>query len=295
MSSNFFFAFLFAFGVFLMFASFRLPRTLGRRVVDRAAEEGPRMATFAEASLLQAMLADLSRKIAPERPTLVEQLRQSGWVFHSLAEYHFRRMVDAILFLIAALMVGLALRLYFDLSILVLAILASLAAILGFLQPDFTLRAVLNRRKEQLGREMGFGLERIALFLKSGAELSNALAQCQALGLFGKAAARLSVALKTREPIAEAVAEMRRNIPVTPAFEEFLELVRSSQQSGQSLVEPFQSTARQMRQQLQLDLIREGNRAKTKMVLITAGVIVIASLIVILVPMLLVLQTSGVF
>ena len=81
MSSNLFFAFLFAFGVFLMFASFRLPRTLGQRVVDRAAEEGPRMATFAEASLLQAMLADLSRKIAPERPTLVEQLRQSGWVF----------------------------------------------------------------------------------------------------------------------------------------------------------------------------------------------------------------------
>ena len=80
MSSNLFFAFLFAFGVFLMFAAFRVPRTLGRRVVDRTAEEGPRMATFAEASLLQAMLADLSRKIAPERPTLWEQLRQSGWV-----------------------------------------------------------------------------------------------------------------------------------------------------------------------------------------------------------------------
>ncbi|MBN2471843.1 MAG: type II secretion system F family protein [Anaerolineae bacterium] len=288
-------AFLFGCGVFLMFAAFGFRKTLFRRIIDRADREGPEVVTVAEERILRALLADWSRRIRPERATLEESLRRSGWVYASTAEYHFRRMVDAILSALAGLLVGLVFHLYFGFSLPGMAILASLLAVAGFLSPDYTIRAALARRGELLLREMGFGLERIALFLQSGAELSDALAQCQGLGLFGRAAAKLSMALKTHQPISEAVLEMKQHLPVSPPFEEFLELIRASQTRGQNLVEPFQVAARQMRQRLQLDLIRAGNQAKTRIVLITSGVILVASLIVILAPMLLLLQSSGVF
>ncbi len=68
--------------------------------------------------------------------------------------------------------------------------------------------------------------------------------------------------------------------------------MRSSQQNGQSLVEPFQTTAKQMRALAQLDLIRTGNQAKSQVVLITSGVILVGSLIVVLAPMLILFAFS---
>ena len=295
MNVNLVLAFGFACGVFLMVTALRLPATWGKRLVARADEDGARLVSVAEASILASLLADLSQRISPQREALPELLRRSGWVYASPAEYHFRRMVAAILFTLAALLLSLAVRMVFALSFPVAAGLVSLAAVAGFFQPDWVLAAALRRRRTRLLREMGFGLERIALFLASGADIADALGQCQSLGLFGQAALRLSVALKTQEPSAEAVAEVRAGLPEVGAFTEFLELVRTSQVKGQNLVEPFQSTAEQLRQHLQLDLIQAGNQAKTKLVVITAGVILVASLIVILAPMLLVLAGSGLF
>ena len=132
----------------------------------------------------------IAQEVLPEAVTIVggphvtlaleDSLRRSGWVYASTAEYHFRRMVDAILFALAGLLVGVVFNLYFGFSVLGIAIVASLMAVAGFFQPDWAIRQALARRSELLLREMGFGLERIALFLQSGAELSDALAALQA-------------------------------------------------------------------------------------------------------------------
>src|SRR5512143_3470521 len=134
-------AFLFGCGVFLMFAAFGFRKTLFKRVIDRADHEGPEVVTVAEERILRALLAGWSQRIRPEHASLEDRLRRSGWVYASTAEYHFRRMVDAILFALAGLLVGVVFNLYFGFSLLGIAIVSSLMAVAGFLQPDWTIRS----------------------------------------------------------------------------------------------------------------------------------------------------------
>ncbi len=199
MNASLGFSVLFGIGVFLMYASFHFPRYWFKRLVNRVDGTGAQWVTLAEANLLQAILADISRLIAPEPKDLVDRLRVSGWVYPNPAAYHMRRTVDALLCFLSGVTWGVVLTMFFQFPLLAVLVLISLLTAAGFFQPDLRLKAAITERKERLLREMGFGLERIALFLQSGEEVSDALGRCQSLGMFGSVAAQLSLALKLHE------------------------------------------------------------------------------------------------
>jgi pilus assembly protein TadC len=281
-------------GIFLMFAAFALPRTALRRV--RGTEAGPRVMGVAEAGVFQALITDLSRRLKPEGDDLLDLLRRSGWVYASLPELYARRMNAALLLMIIALAISVVLDFVLEVPVIPLgsAILTTLGAVYGFFLPDRTINAAIRKRRERLLKEMGFGLERIALFLASGADIADALAQTRYVGLFGEACGRLASSISMGRSILEATEEVRKDLPHTPEFDEFLGMVTISIQKGQSLVGPFRARAQAMRGRLRLAIVEEANRAKIKVTLLTSVVILLASLIVTIVPTLILLTREGV-
>jgi hypothetical protein len=282
------------FGVFLVFASLAVPGSAFRRL--RGAEGSPRLVGVAEAGILQAALTDLSRRIKPEGEGMLDRLRRSGWAYGSLPEVHVRRMTTTLLLVITALAVSLALDFVLAAPVVPLgsAVLATLGAVYGFFLPDRKIGAAIRRRRERLLREMGFGLERLALFLASGADIADALAQTVHVGLFGEACGRLASSVSMGRSILEATEEVRKDLPQTPEFDEFLGMVTISIQKGQSLVGPFRARAQAMRQRLRLAIVEEANRTKIKVTLLTSIVILLGSLIVTIVPTLILLTREGV-
>jgi Flp pilus assembly protein TadB len=282
------------FGVFLIFAAFAVPRAALRRLQGTGA--GPRVVGVAEAGILEAAITDLSRRIKPEGDDLLGRLRRSGWIYGSLPELYARRMYTALIFMITALAVSVALDFVFAAPVVPLgsAVLTTLGAVYGFWLPERTINAAIRRRRERLLKEMGFGLERIALFLASGADIADALAQTRNVGLFGEACGRLASSLSMGRSILEATEDVRKDLPHTPAFDEFLGMVTISIQKGQTLAGPFRSRARAMRGRLKLAIVEEANRAKIKVTLLTSIVILLASLIVTIVPTLILLTSEGV-
>jgi Flp pilus assembly protein TadB len=262
----------------------------------RSTETGPRLVGMAEGTILHAMLMDISKRIKPEGEDLLNRLRRSGWIYKSLAEFYARRMYSAFLYMALAVAISFALELFIGASMVPLgsAILGTLGAVYGFSLPDRLVNRAIQRRRTRLLKEMGFGLDRIALFLRSGADIADALAGTRDVGLFGEACGRLASSLSMGRSIMEATDEVRHDLPKTPQFDEFLGMVTVAIQKGQSLVEPFQLRASAMRQRLKLEIIEEGNRARIKVVLITSAVILLASILVTILPTLILLTQEGI-
>lgn len=281
-------------GLFMIVTSFAVRPSAFMRI--RATETGPRLVGMAEGTILHAMLMDISKRIKPEGEDLLNRLRRSGWIYKSLAEFYARRMYSAFLYVALAVGISFTLELLIGASMVPLgsAILGTLGAVYGFSMPDRLVNRAIQRRRYRLLKEMGFGLDRIALFLRSGADIADALAQTRDVGLFGEACGRLASSLSMGRSIMEATDEVRHDLPNTPQFDEFLGMVTVAIQKGQSLVEPFQLRASAMRQRLKLEIIEEGNRARIKVVLITSVVILLASIIVTILPTLILLTKEGI-
>jgi len=282
------------FGLFMMVASFAMPRSAFLRI--RGTESGPRLIGLAEGTILQTLLIDLSRRIRPEGEDLLDRLRRSGLVYASPAEFHTRRMVLALFYLAAAVVISFALDPLLGIPMIPLgsALLATLAAVYGFTLPDRIVNQRIQKRRDRLLKEMGFGLDRIALFLRSGTDIADALAQTKHVGIFGVACCRLASSISMGRSILEAAQEVRLDLPRTPQFDEFLGMVTVAIQKGQSLVEPFQMRATAMRQRLKLEIIEEGNRARIKVILLTSVVILLASILVTILPTLILLTREGI-
>jgi Flp pilus assembly protein TadB len=282
------------FGLFMMVASFAAPRSAFRRIQDT--ESGPRLLGMAEGTILQALLIDMSRKIKPEGEHLLDRLRRSGLIYASPAEFHTRRMYLALVQVALALGISFALELFFHVRLIPLgsALLATLVAVNGFTLPARVVNRAIRRRRERLLKEMGFGLDRIALFLRSGADIADALSQTRHIGLFGEICGRLASNLSMGRSILEATQEVSQELPRTPQFDELLGMVTVAIQKGQGLVEPFQIRAVAMRQRLKLEIVEEGNRARIKVILLTSVVILLASILVTILPTLILLTTEGI-
>lgn len=281
-------------GLFMMVASFAAPRSAFRRI--RGTESGPRLVGVAEGTILQALLMDMSRKIKPEGEDLLDRLRRSGLIYASPAEFHTRRMYLALVQVALALGISFAVELLFSVRLIPIGstLLATLGAVNGFTLPARVVNRAIRRRRERLLKEMGFGLDRIALFLRSGADIADALSQTRHIGLFGEACGRLASNLSMGRSILEATQEVSKELPRTPQFDEFLGMVTVAIQKGQSLVEPFQIRAAAMRQRLKLEIVEEGNRARIKVILLTSAVILLASILVTILPTLILLTSEGI-
>jgi hypothetical protein len=283
-------------GIFLIFASFSVPLTaVTRRIMDEST--GPRLGSMAEGNITRAVMVDLSRRIKPEGGDLEDRLRRSGWFYKSVAEFHARRIMASLIFGFLGIAFAIALMVAFGIQVRVLfvAVAGTLFAVLGFFFPDRAVNGAIRRRREQLKREMGFGLEKISLFLQSGSDLLEALAQTAGLGMFGQACSVIAAQAGTGRPISQVNSMVREELPVTPEFDEFLQLVQMSIAKGQEIVEPFRQRAASMREMLRRAIIEEGQRASIRVTLITSLFVLAASMIVIFVPLMMILEQEGLF
>jgi len=261
------------------------------RIQDHAGE--PRL-TRRRTEGLQALAQALSRRLQPV-PDLPDRLRRAGWQT-TPAAFHARRMLDALLGLgVIVLGAGAAALLVRPPGLLSVAVTASLAAVLGFWLPGRRLQRALRARRDQLEREMGFGLDRIALFLQSGTSLLEALSLAGGPGLFGTACESIAAQAGTGRPIGEVLREVRRDLPRSPALDEFLSLVRMGIQKGQAVQAPFRQRAHAMRDMLRRAIIENGQRARIRVTLLTSLFILLASMLVTVLPVALLLTEQGLF
>jgi len=214
-----------------------------------------------------------------------------------VAEFHARRIMASLIFGFLGIAFAIALMVAFGIQVRVLfvAVAGTLFAVLGFFFPDRAVNGAIRRRREQLKREMGFGLEKISLFLQSGSDLLEALAQTAGLGMFGQACSVIAAQAGTGRPISQVNSMVREELPVTPEFDEFLQLVQMSIAKGQEIVEPFRQRAASMREMLRRAIIEEGQRASIRVTLITSLFVLAASMIVIFVPLMMILEQEGLF
>ena len=283
-------------GVFLIFASFSVPLTAAtRRIMDESA--GPRLGGMAEGNISRAFMVDISKRIKPEGGDLEERLRRSGWFYPSVAEFHARRIVASLVFsfLGIVLAVGAMIAIGIPVRFLFVAAAGTLFTVLGFFYPDRALDNAIKKRRDVLKREMGFGLEKISLFLQSGSDLLEALGQSSSLGMFGRACSLIAAQAGTGRPISEVNSMVRDELPITPEFDEFLQLVQTSIVKGQEIVEPFRQRAASMREMLRRAIIEEGHRASIRVTLITSLFVLAASMIVIFIPLMIILDQQGIF
>jgi Flp pilus assembly protein TadB len=283
-------------GLFLLFASFSIPLTAAtRRIMEESA--GPRLGGMAEGNITRALMVDLSKRIKPEGGDLEERLRRSGWFYKSVAEFHARRILSSLIFAFLGIAIAIAVLVAFGIAVQVLfvALTGTVFAVLGFFYPDRALNGAIRKRREQLKREMGFGLEKISLFLQSGSDLLEALAQTSGLGTFGQACGVIAAQAGTGRPISQVSSMVREELPITPEFDEFLQLVQTSIAKGQEIVEPFRQRAASMREMLRRAIIEEGQRASIRVTLITSLFVLAASMIVIFIPLIIILEQEGLF
>ena len=280
----------FGLGVVMIALSFVLPKSTGAVITETEAG-GLSRSFIAEGRILQGILADLSRRIRPTSGDLETDLRKSGYVYKSLAEYHARRMYGALLFVGVGIVMGVAM----NLGPMSTAVLATLAAGVGFVQPDTGIRNALDKRRKRIVLEMTYGLDRIALFLTSDAKLSEALQSVENMGLFGKICSRMAADIEVNRPFSEIVSKARNDVPHTPELEEFLRLVQDNIGKGFTLKEPLQDRADTLRERLENAIVVAGGLAKIRVLLISAGFIMAASLLVTIGPTLAMLAASGVF
>jgi Flp pilus assembly protein TadB len=283
-------------GIFFIFASLSVPLTAAtRRIMEESA--GPRLGGMAEGNITRALMVDLSKRLKPEGGDLEDRLRRSGWFYKSVAEFHARRIMASLVFSFLGIVVAIAVMVALGIPVQVLfvAVAGTVFAVLGFFFPDRSLNGAIRKRREQLRREMGFGLEKISLFLQSGSDLLEALAQTSSLGMFGRACSVIAAQAGTGRPISEVNSMVREELPVTPEFDEFLQLVQTSIMKGQEIVEPFRQRAASMREMLRRAIIEEGHRASIRVTLITSLFVLAASMIVIFIPLIMILEQEGLF
>ena len=133
------FAIVAAAGIALIMIGVLSGKTAGRKVLREDENGYLRPVAANESTVFTSMLADLSNKIRPVDGNLETRLRKSGWVYQGPMEYHAKRMTLSILFFMIPVAAGIILKG----SFLTVALLATGAAVFGFITPD---RKIADRR-----------------------------------------------------------------------------------------------------------------------------------------------------
>lgn len=241
-----------------------------------------------EATVFTSMLADLSNRIRPVDGNLETRLRKSGWIYQGPMEYHAKRMTLSIFFFMIPVAAGIILKG----SFLTVALLATGAAVFGFITPDRKIADATNKRKKTIQREMGFGLEQISLMLTSGEQLERALSSAKKTGEFGRICEHIAVGKATNRTIGDIIAEIKEELPEISVMNEFLELIRMDSK-GQNLVEPFRVMAMLQRDRLENEIVEAGGRAKVTVTMLTSAFVMMSSLFVLIGPIFIIMQNTG--
>lgn len=289
--STILFGLLTGFGLFLAVTSFGLPSSKERIISDESGAfrtESVLTYNSEEGNIILAIISDLSRKIKPEKGNLQELLVRSGYVYKSIAEYHYRRIYFSIIAAFSFLVIGSAV----GIPPTYLSFIAIGGAVFGFFRPDQIIDDTLKKRSKQIQREMGFGLDKITLILQAGGDIASALASVSNMGIFGWACGQIAGAISTNMPVGQAIETVKSQLPRCEQFDEFCILVIESIRKGNNLKKPLSEMARTMRANLNNELLSEGGKAKVKIVLLTSTLMIVSVLIAVGGPLFLQLMAT---
>jgi Flp pilus assembly protein TadB len=265
-------------GIFLAVTSFGVPSSKNRIVKDgTGAFRSESVLTYnsEEGNIILTILSDISRLIKPEKGNLQELLVRSGYVYKSVAEYHYRRIYFSLIggfsFLVICNAIGIPTT--------YMPFVGIGGAFFGFFRPDSVINDTLKKRSKQIQREMGFALDKITLNLQAGGDLAGALASVANMGVFGWACGQIASAMSTNMPVGKAIETVQSQLPQCEQFNEFCILILESIKKGDSLKKPFSEMARTMRANLNNELLQEGGSAKVKIVLLTSTLMIVAVLL----------------
>ena len=275
-------------GIALIMIGILSGKTNGQKMLREDENGYLRPVSANESTVFTSMLADLSNKIRPVDGNLETRLRKSGWVYQGPMEYHAKRMTLSILFFMIPVAAGLILKG----SFLTIALIATGAAVVGFITPDRKIAQATNNRKKTIQREMGFGLEQISLMLTSGEQRERALSSAKKTGEFGQICEHIAVGKATNRTIGDIIREIKDELPDISVMNEFLELVRM-ESKGQNLVEPFRVMAMLQRDRLENEIIEAGGKAKVTVTMLTSAFVMMSSLFVLIGPIFIIMQNTG--
>lgn len=280
----------FGFGIFVSFMALNLEKIFDRKYAEKRGG-GFDIADLAEKRIFQAMIADFSQKIHPIEGDLEVNLRKSGGVYASMEEFYSRRIYGALIFVLVTGIMGFTL----GLGTFSTAVLATLGAGFGFMQPEKGIQKGMDRRRDRVVLEMTYALDRIALMATADTPTYKALESVRDAGLFGLICYQISQDLAIGKKADDIMKAAREEVPTIPELEEFLKLVQDNMKEGYYLEEPLRQKAEFLRERLENLIIIAGGKEKINVLLISAGFILVASLIVTLAPTLAQLSSSGGF
>jgi len=228
-----------------------------------------------EGNVFLALLADISKRIRPEKGNLQELLVRSGYAFKTVPEYHYKRIYFSLLG--AFVFIMLANSFQFPSSIY--PFVGIVGAVFGFFRPDNIINNKIKSRSKQMQREMGFALDKITLILQAGGTVPEALASVSNMGVFGCASGQIASAISMQLPVEQSIENVKSQLPRVEQFDEFCVLVMESIKRGDSLKKPFEDMGKQMRSNLNNELLAEGGRAKVKIVLLTSSLMILGVMV----------------
>jgi len=256
-----------------------IPRS-GRRAgsgLDGAARarmqavERERITVLEEAPLLDRLpapiLEDLVGRVdRRKRQDVAARLRRSGWKYGTIGDYYATRVVLAGMFFVA----GAAFLAISQAGFLFWAPFA--LGLLGYFIPEREVQSAIAERRNQVLTEMAFSLDRLALLLRAGIALQEAmgvLAEAPG-GPFVAALRRVArkIGAGGTRSIEEALEEFEADLPEDPEVNQFASRVRAGL-AGTPISESLMIQAERLRAALNARLLKRG--LQTVLVITTIG------------------------
>jgi Flp pilus assembly protein TadB len=217
--------------------------------------------------LLRPALEDLVGRVGRRQRDDVEaRLRRSGWKYRTVGDFYATRVLLAGMFFSG----GAAFLAVSGATFLFWAPLALGA--LGYFIPEQELRAALKERNEQVLTEMAFTLDRLALLLRAGMALQEALGPLAEApgGAFVAALRRLArrIGAGGTGAIDEALETFEADLPQEPEVQQFVGRLRVGL-AGTAIADSLQIQADRLRAALNARLLKRG--LQTVLVITTVG------------------------
>lgn len=217
--------------------------------------------------LLSPILEDMVGSVSGKKREAVEdKLRRSGWHYASVADYYATRVLLSAMFFL-----GGAGFLFITGAGFLFWLPPALGAF-GYFIPDQEIASEIKKRREQVLTEMAFSLDRLALLLKAGIALQEALGVLTEApgGPFIAALRRVArrIGAGGVRSIDEALKDFQADLPDDPEVQQFVSRLRAGL-SGTPIADSLGIQAERLRSALNAKLLKRG--LQTVLVITTVG------------------------
>jgi len=217
--------------------------------------------------LLGPILEDWVGRVSWQRRNDVEaRLRRSGWKYQTVGDFYATRVLLSAMFFL-----GGAVFLFLSGMSFLFWVPFALGA-LGYFIPEQEVRSAIKERREQMLTEMAFSLDRLALLLKAGIALQEAIGVLAEAPGGSFVAALRKVARKIgaggARSIDEALDEFQADLPEDPEVQQFVNRLQVGF-AGTPIAESLGIQADRLRAALNARLLKRG--LQTVLVITTIG------------------------